>query len=222
MLNLTARYRIAYVKNKILLIHQETFNLAPSSPFDFDSTFHKPDHFPSPDNLWQPGTRWQTYFWQDQQIGLKFENTGSGQKPKITTTVFSQLDLPSQFLDSLKDEITYRYNLSMDLTDFYSLFKADPILKTSLEKFEGMRSGHAGSLYEYIIIGIVLQNTTVKRSVQMLENLFQNYGALLNFDGKDLWAFWAPGQPSRNQRRGFKKAQTWLQSKINKKNRRSL
>ena len=33
--------------------------LAPTPPFHFDSTLHKPDHFPSADNEWQPGVRWQ-------------------------------------------------------------------------------------------------------------------------------------------------------------------
>jgi len=29
--------------------------IIPLTPFDFDSTFHKPDHFTSGDNYWEPG-----------------------------------------------------------------------------------------------------------------------------------------------------------------------
>lgn len=56
-----------------------------------------------------------------------------------------------------------------------------------------MRPGHPSSLYEYLIIGIVLQNATVRRSVQMFKALLENYGTLLEFDGKKLWCFWSPG-----------------------------
>ncbi len=41
--------------------------IVPAAPFDFDSTFHKPDHFTSGDNYWEPGTRWQTWNWQGKQ-----------------------------------------------------------------------------------------------------------------------------------------------------------
>ena len=56
-----------------------------------------------------------------------------------------------------------------------------------------MRPGHPSSLYEYLLIGIVLQNTTVRRSVQMFKALLENYGTLLKFDDKDLWCFFKPG-----------------------------
>lgn len=56
-----------------------------------------------------------------------------------------------------------------------------------------MRPGHPSSLYEYLIIGIVLQNASVRRSIQMFQTLLEHYGTLLEFDGKKLWCFWEPG-----------------------------
>jgi len=56
-----------------------------------------------------------------------------------------------------------------------------------------MRPGHPGSLYEYLIIGIVLQNATVRRSMQMFQALLERYGTRLEFDGRTLWCFWEPG-----------------------------
>lgn len=170
-----------------------SIELIPSSPFDFDATFHKPDHFPSNDSFWEPGVKWQTYFWQHKQIGLKFINVGSKYKPNVTVEVYADSVLSKGYLDSLKNELIYRYNLNLSLIEFYEQFRADPLLKDIIKKFEGMRPGHAGSLYEYLIIGIVLQNTFVKRSVQMLQALFENYGQQLKYDGKELWAFWKPG-----------------------------
>lgn len=57
-----------------------------------------------------------------------------------------------------------------------------------------MRPGHPSSLYEYLIIGIVLQNATVRRSVQMFQALLEHYGTPLKFDGKQLWCFWESGK----------------------------
>lgn len=171
----------------------ETIEIAPTAPFDFDTTFHKPDHFPSTDNYWEPGVKWQTYFWENNHIGLKFVNSGTKYKPRIDTKIYSEVTLSKSFVESLRNEIIYRYNLDINLIDFYEKFRENDILKNPIKKFEGMRPGHAGSLYEYLIIGIVLQNTFVKRSVQMLQTLFEHYGELLHYDNKVLYAFWKPG-----------------------------
>lgn len=167
--------------------------LRPVPPFAFDPTFHKPDHFPSGDNAWRPGVRWQTWHWRGQHLGLKFQNHGSVRRPRVAVGVYAQKKLNQDFLGSLSREIRYRYNLDLDLSDFYRTFRRDRILGPRIRRWRGMRPGHAGSLYEYLIIGVVLQNATVRRSVQMLQALFENYGQLLAFDRKELWCFWEPG-----------------------------
>ena len=171
----------------------KSVEIIPTVPFNFNATFHKPAHFPSGDNFWQPGIRWQTWFWENKQIGLKFENLGTIIKPKIKVNIYYQSQLSEEFVNSLVKEILYRYNLDLDLTDFYKQFKNDKILKPVIKRLKGMRPGHPSSLYEYLIIGIVLQNATVKRSISMLQVLFENYGKLLEYNGKKLWCFWKPG-----------------------------
>ncbi len=63
----------------------------PTSPFNFDSTFHKPDHFTSGDNYWQPGIRWQTWWWEGQSFGLKFGNKGTVSAPKLLLTIYGMV-----------------------------------------------------------------------------------------------------------------------------------
>lgn len=175
------------------LDNKKTVILCPTSPFHFDSTFHKPAHFTSGDNLWQKGIRWQTWFWKEKQLGLKFENIGTISKPKVKVTIYSDKKLTENFINSLIEEAKYRYNLKLDLNPFYKSFGKDKRLGPVIKKLYGMRPGHQNSLYEYLIIGIVLQNATVKRSIQMFKSLLENYGKLLEFDGKKLWCFWKPG-----------------------------
>lgn len=167
--------------------------VTPTPPFHFDATFHKPDHFTSGDNYWEPGIRWQTWNWKGQCLGLKFGNNGTTMKPKIEVSIFSQKPLSKESVESLISEVKYSYNLELDLNDFYEKFKNDQVLSTIIKKWYGMRPGHPSSLYEYLIIGIVLQNATVRRSAQMFQALLENFGTLVEFDRKKLWCFWEPG-----------------------------
>jgi len=175
------------------LTHRTAVRLKLTAPFAFDYTLHKPDHFTSGDNLWQSGIRWQTWTWQEECLGLKLENKGTIAKPVIALSVFSQKALSKSFVDSLVKEVEYRYNLNLDLKDFYRRFSKERALGPAIKKLRGMRPGHPSSLYEYLIIGIVLQNASVRRSIQMFQTLLEHYGTLLEFDGKKLWCFWEPG-----------------------------
>jgi 3-methyladenine DNA glycosylase/8-oxoguanine DNA glycosylase len=166
--------------------------LFPQAPFNFDATMHKPDHFPSADNEWQPGVRWQTMLWQNERLGLKFENRGTTDQPRLALSIFAEDELGQDFLKGLIDEITYRCSLQLDLTEFNQRFKDDPQLGPVIEKRWGMRPLNHNSLYEYLIIAIVLQNATVRRSVNMMQALFEKYGTLLAYGGKDLYCFWEP------------------------------
>lgn len=174
------------------LSYKRMFTIIPTSPFHFDSTFYKPAHFPTSDTKWEPGKRWQTTLWRGELLGLIFEDNGTTQKPKVTVTVFSDKRISSTFIDSLKQELIWRYNLDLDLSGFYRKVSSDPMLKPVIRRFRGLRSMHPGSLYEYLVIAIVLQNTTVRRSVSMMQVLFENLGKLLEFDGQQFWSFWEP------------------------------
>ncbi|MFZ5366094.1 MAG: DNA-3-methyladenine glycosylase family protein [Patescibacteria group bacterium] len=164
----------------------------PTSPFHFDSTFYKPAHFPTKDMRYEPGKRWQTMLWNEEKLGLIFENSGTRENPRVTVYIFSKEKLSPEFLKSLKKEIIWRFNLDLDLSGFYQDVSQDPLLKPIIKRFYGLRPMHAGSLYEYLIIDIVLQNAQVKRSVYMMQTLFENYGSLLEFDNQKFWAFWEP------------------------------
>jgi len=196
---------------------QKTVKLKPTKPFNFDSTFHKPDHFTSGDNFWKPGIRWQTWNWRKTPVGLKFINKGSINNPLIEVKIYSSKKLEKDIINSLVGEIKYSYNLDLDLTDFYKQFKNDKVLGPIIKKWKGMRPGHPSSLYEYLIIGIVLQNASVKRSVQMFQALLENYGKFLEFDNKKLWCFWNPGDLKKISEDELRKLKIGYRAKFIKK-----
>ena len=171
---------------------EQAIEIVPTLPFHFDSTFFKPGHFPSNDTKWEKGRRWQTMLWKNQKLGLVYENASSSSKPKIRVRIFSKKGLTKDFLEDLKQEIIWRFNLDLHLDDFYKEVGEDLLLAPVIRRFSGLRPMHYGSLYEYLVIGIMLQNTVVRRSINMLQSLFEKYGNLLEYDNQKLWCFWEP------------------------------
>ena len=170
----------------------EELEILPSAPFLFDATMHKPGHFPSADNAWQPGIRWQTMLWQSVPLGLKFENVGDVDAPRVRLSIYSAQPLSPHFLDSLRAEIEARYQFGLDLADFYARFSAHPRLGPVIARWRGMRPFNCSSLYEYLMIAIVLQNATVRRSVQMMQALYERYGTAVVYDEREFYVPWAP------------------------------
>ncbi len=166
--------------------------LKPVSPYNFDATIYKPSHFPSSDNEWEKGKYWITMVWKGKYLGLKLENKGTIVKPKIKLTVYSKEVLSKEFKQNLVSEIGWRFNLRQDISEFDKRFKKDKFLKPLLKRWRGMKPVAANSLYETLIIYIVLQNATVRRTYQMLENLFGEFGKKIKFDNKTLVTFWEP------------------------------
>jgi len=167
-------------------------SIEPTSPFNFDATVHKPSHFPTPDNIYEDGKYWQTVNFQGKFLGIKMENEGNVDNPKVRLTVYSQFPLEDAYMQQLIEEIRWRYDLDSNISEFCEKFREEELLGPVLQRWRGMRVSCAYSLYELLMIAIVLQNATVRRTVQMMEALFGKYGTKVRFDGKELYAFWEP------------------------------
>lgn len=180
------------MKKEEFLSSKQAIEIFPRPPYNFNATVYKPSHYSSSDNYYEKNKYWITMLWEGKKLGLKLEDKGSINKPKIKVTIFSKQRLNKGFLKSIKPEIEYRFNTNSDISEFIKKFKNDTILKKVLKKWKGMKPVCANSLYESLIILFVLQNATVRRTVQMLENLFKKYGEKVRFDNKELSTFWLP------------------------------
>lgn len=166
--------------------------IKPISPFNFDGTVYVPHYFPTPDFEWQPSEVWQTLNLDRRLFGLRMENMGVVDEPKIKLTVYSKDKLTLIVMKRIVEELNWRYGFNEDISEFYNDFKNDKFLETVFRRWKGMRLNCANSLYELLIISIVLQNATVKRTIQMMNNLFNAYGSKLKFNSKELFAYWNP------------------------------
>ena len=195
------------------LITKTKLEIIPTTPFHFDSTIYKPGHFSTPDTEWIAGKRWQTTLWQGETLGLLFEDKGTLMRPKINLYVFSERKLTKDFLRGVRNEMIYRFNLDLDLKEFIDSFKDDLVLGACLRKLKGMRPMTHGSLYDYLVIAIVLQNAPVRRSVSMMQSLFEKYGVLLKYNRKKLYCMWKPKVLARVSEKELRKLRIGYRAK---------
>lgn len=188
------------------LSHVTSFELTPAAPYRFDANLHKPSHFPSSDNAWEPGTSWITMRWRGRRLGLRLQDRGTVDEPRVRLAVYAASELPPAFRTSLLDEVAWRFNISQDLSEFNATFAEDEFLGPAIARRRGMKPVAANSLYETLMIYVVLQNTVIRRSIAMLEALFDRFGRDVRFDGRTFSTFWTPEEmeASEEELRGLK------------------
>lgn len=170
-----------------------SIEIKPKAPFNFDATVFKPSHFPTPDRIWEKGKYWQTMRINGKILGFKLENKGTIKNPKIKISLFAKDSLTQNEINEALGKIDWQFGFSEDLSEFYEKFKKDRVLAPLFRKYLGMRinSGDVG-LYPMLMVYIVLQNATVRRTVQMMNALLGKYGKKVRFDKKEIYVFWTP------------------------------
>ncbi len=179
------------IPRQVALTQAYEVELRPAAPFHFDGTVHKPSYFPTPDNAWQTGTYWWTLRLGSALYGLKLHDVGSVDAPRVTLTLFSDHEPGPDEIAAVTDQVAYDFALYADLSEFNALLASDELMQPVLQHWRGTRPS-GGPLYEMLVICIVLQNAVVRRSIQMMQNLFRAYGTLLHFDGQSLYGHWPP------------------------------
>ncbi len=170
-----------------------TIRLFPEPPFHFDGTVFNPGHFPSKDYHREPGHYWQTLRWKGKTYGLRLRDLGSIEKPEIELTIFAEDGISQTIAEEIAREVRWRFDLdSVGVPEFVNRFWQDEHLGPAIRRRPGMRPKSGCSLYEFLVITVMLQNTVVRRSVAMLQALFEQFGQLVSFEGQQLWAFWDP------------------------------
>jgi len=188
--------------------------LRPKAPYDFDSTVFKPAHYPSSLDLYKTRKYWFAMRFNNKIYGVKMESIGTVNKPKIKVTIFSKSNISKKELDRIIDEIKFRFEFDIDLSEFYKKFKKDKVLSPFLKKWFGMHNSCAQNLYGLLMIGIFLQNTIVKRTVQMTEVMLKKYGIKVKFDKKEVYEFWKPEKMRKASEEELRKLKIGYRAKL--------
>jgi len=209
---------------------KKTFStiLKPILPYNFDPTVFKPAHYPDPLKIHEPGKYWFVLRLNNKVFGIKLVNKGKINKPEVQVILFSKTKPSKEEIKDIINEVSYRFEFKRDISEFFKKFKNDKVLSPFIKKWYGMHGSCAQDLYGLLMIGIFLQNTVIKRSVQMTKDMLEKYGIKVNFDGKEVYYFWKPEdmmnvseQELRDLKVGYraklfiKLSKTFVEEKIN-------
>jgi 3-methyladenine DNA glycosylase/8-oxoguanine DNA glycosylase len=165
--------------------------IKPSPPFNFEASY-KPSHFETPLEFYENGKYWFTMRFLNKVFGIKMWSIGSVNKPKVKMEIYSKSKLDAKEKRELLKELNWRFCFDENISDFIKLAKKNKIIKKTFENVYGMRECSLNSIYELLVISLVLQNTNVKRTRTMLRNLLEKYGTKVKFDNKELFVFFKP------------------------------
>lgn len=207
----------------------------PVGLYNFDPTVFKPAHYPDPLKAYEPGKYWFVLKLDNKIYGIKLVNKGTTKRPKVQVVVFSKAKISKNELKEIINEVSYRFEFQRNISGFFKKFKNDKVLSPFLKKWYGMHGSCAQDLYGLLMIAIFLQNTVIKRSVQMTKVMLEEYGIKVKFDNKLLYYFWKPEemmkvseQRLRDLKVGYraklfiKVSETFVKEKINEKELRKL
>jgi DNA-3-methyladenine glycosylase II len=169
-----------------------TLRIRPTVPFHFDGAFHKSSHFPAPLEIWEPGRRRQTIRVGAALYGVRIDDRGSIAEPGLRVSIYSDKQVRAAERESVRREMVWRFDLDADLGEFARLAGKDRRFRPVFQRWRGKRDSCFNSLYELLVIGLLLQNATVRRTVQMMNALLGAFGTRVSFDSKSMFALWRP------------------------------
>lgn len=167
----------------------DSLYLRPTLPFNFRHTLWKPSHFHTGLEQHSSNASWRTFRIGDKLCGLVMAMTSVG---TLQLDVYSTPTWTPQNTALLTRRVTHAYGLDEDLTEFVQLASSSGAMVRSLELFAGMRQSCPENLFEIAIISLLLQNATISRTTQMMNNLLSHYGKEVTFDGVTLRTFFTP------------------------------
>jgi 3-methyladenine DNA glycosylase/8-oxoguanine DNA glycosylase len=165
--------------------------LETKKPFNFRFTVWKPSHFSSPLEIFDEERNicYRTLLLGNRPIGLKMSKLENN---TIRADIYSNSRISRRELEDLSNKLRWSYGLDENLAEFYRIARKDKLLKPTLTAMKGTRNSCPHTLFEILCIALVLQNTNVKRSQNMLKSLLENYGRKVEFDGQEMYSFFTP------------------------------
>jgi len=200
---------------RVVKLDKKAFlEIKPIAPFNFDATVFKPAHYPDPLKIYESGKYWFAMRLNNRVYGIKMENKGTIKEPKVRIIIFSKSKLSKDELKNVINELNFRFEFQRDISEFFKKFKNDKVLSPFLKRWYGMHGSCAYNLYGLLMIGVFLQNTIVKRTVQMTRALLEKYGVKVKFDGEEVYEFWKPADMARISENDLRKLKVGYRAKL--------
>jgi 3-methyladenine DNA glycosylase/8-oxoguanine DNA glycosylase len=165
--------------------------LAVKQPFNFRFTLWKPSHFATGLEQHSPVASWRTFRVGELLTGVVMTMEGTD---TLRAEVYADGSWQPADRKQLTARLVHSYGLDEDISTFVTQAEQVPPMCEPLAALAGMRQSCPENLFEIAIISLLLQNATVARTTQMMTNLLDHYGRLVEFDGVTLKAFFTPDE----------------------------
>ena len=179
----------------IKLVQVCRLKIKPSAPFNFKATVFKPSHYLSSIVSYENEKLYHTLRIDHHLFGVVLSDSSQDKtSPEITVTIFAHPDMLVDVgtKEKIIKEVIFRYDMNGEISVFLKSFKNDPTLSGPIRRLNGMHPSCSYSLYEFLMITTMLQNTVVKRSIAMTEAMLNTFGTRVSFDGHEIYAIWEP------------------------------
>lgn len=187
-------------------------------PFNFKYTVYKPSHFPTKLESFDEtsGAMYRTLrLSQGKIVGLKMTDLQrTRSKQGIMAEIFSNRALTEEDIKNVERHIIYAYGLNEKIEDFYQAVANDPQIQEPIRNLCGMRVSCFETLFEILNISSMLQNTTVKRSEQMMEAMLSNFGERVQFDGREFYVFYTPSDVAKSSEQRLRELKVGYRAKF--------
>src|SRR5215470_11767216 len=171
------------------LAHVDTLRLPVKQPFNFRYTLWKPSHFATGLERHSQETSWRTFRVGGLRCGVMMTMDGPD---RLRAEVYADGSWQAAGRDRLAARLGHSYGLAEDTSAFIVQAEQVPAMREPIDALAGMRQSCPENLFEIAIISLLLQNATVARTTQMMTNLLDHYGHMVEFDGVRLKAFFTP------------------------------
>jgi len=172
----------------ILLKYVTTFRFDVTEPFLFSYTFWKPSHFPTCLESHSDTVHWRTFRFEHAICGVRSEMRGKS----VIANVFANNHWNKNVAKRLRFRLNQGYGFDEDVTPFLRRAMKIRAMHPVIERLAGMRISCPESLFEIAIIGLLLQNTTVQRTMSMFSWMLDCFGKIVRFDNQTFKAFYSP------------------------------
>jgi DNA-3-methyladenine glycosylase II len=153
-----------------------TFSVAALPPFRLDLTVWALRR--RPDNIidrWDRRTYRRALALETGTIELAVIQAGSAAVPRLTVTV-TGAELDKQTEEVARAALARLLGVELDLSPFYRLAAADPLLHTLAARFRGLKPPRFPTLFECLVNAIACQQLTLTVGIRLLNRLAQAHG----------------------------------------------
>jgi 3-methyladenine DNA glycosylase/8-oxoguanine DNA glycosylase len=177
-----------YEEGIVLELRKELV-LTPVQSFNFRYSLWKPSHFYTGLEMHTLTHSYRT-FRLDVNTYTVIEAYKNNNK--INIKIYANKDLYPNETEEIYKRVAYSYGIFEEYNLPKKYFDRNDYMKKVIKVFYGTRISCPESLFEISVISLLLQNTTILRTVQMFKNLIEQYGKVVKFNDIVLFSFFTP------------------------------